>query len=421
LNVCVVGIGRIGLPLAVALSKYYPTVGVDVDPSAVERVNSGVGFAEPLVEEYLGKYKLKASLDFSELERARVVFICVGSQAPGIGYASDRFMSALSRSEPHMVSHDQLLVFTTTLPPRDFREKVVPFLKRTRLEERLAGICYNPAMVALGKTVADFEKPNYMLIGESNPEAGRELEAFWRKVVGQEIPVHHGKMMDVAVAKYALNTALVAKISLLSFLTEFCEKEGSNIDLLASILKGEPRVAGDKMFKGGLGYGGTCFPVDIQAVKYECEQLGIPPGYPDALTSLNDWQVERSVRLLSSLGKKKVSVLGLSFKADTDVVVGSQSLMIAEKLADQGLDVMVHDPKAMANARDSLGSKVRYAKDIEDAAAYGDIIFVGVEWPQYRSLGDMKLRRDQIVVDPWRIFGANPPPCVYVPFGVGRS
>lgn len=421
MKVAVVGIGRIGLPQAVAISKHYETVGIDVDAKAVDRVNSRSGFSEPLVNDYLRRFKLSATTDFSALESCGMVFICVGSQTPGKGYSSGRFLSALKQTIPYLVAKDQLLAITTTLPPLELKEEVIPMLEAAQLRQKTAGYCYNPTMVALGKAVSDFESPKYMMIGESSQEAGAKLETFWRKVIGPGVSVFHGKVSDVAVAKYALNVALVLKISLLSFLTELCEKEGSDVDKIAQILQAEPRVAGPKMFKGGLGYGGTCFPVDIEAARYECERLGIPTSFADAITKLNDWQVERSVRLISTFGKKRVAVLGLSFKQDTDVVAASQSLQIAEELAHGSHEVMVFDPKGMANARTVLGRSVAYASNIKEAIQFGDVVFLGVEWPEFSKLGGSSFRKNQIVVDPWRLLRKDPPPGTYVPYGLGRT
>jgi UDPglucose 6-dehydrogenase len=421
MKVAVVGIGRIGLPLAVALSKQYETLGIDVDARAVQRVNSRAGFAEPQVDEYLRQYGLRAGTDFAALDTCKVVFVCVGSQTPGKGYSSDRFLSALGQTLPHLKAKDQLLVITTTLPPLELKEAVIPMLERDRIEEKIVGYCYNPAMVALGKAVSDFESPKYMMIGESSEEAGAQLEATWRKVIGPQVSVFHGKPSDVAVAKYALNVALVLKISLLSFLTELCEKEGSDVDKVTQILQAEPRVAGPKMFKGGMGYGGTCFPVDIEAARYECERLGIPTSFPDAITKLNDWQVERSIDLISSFGKKKVAVLGLSFKQDTDVVAASQSLQVARGLAGRSYNVVVFDPKGMGNAKAVLGDSVTYASTAKEAVDSAEVVFLGVEWPEFTKLRGSSFRKEQVVVDPWRILRSDPPPGTYVPYGLGRS
>ncbi len=421
MKVSVVGIGRVGLPLAAVISKFNQTVGIDIDPRIVQKVNSGARFSEPYLNAYLRDYGLKASTEFSEIEDSEIIFICVGSQSPGRGYAADRFMSSLRAAAPHLSSRNQLLVITTTLSPLELKTTVIPFMAEEGIERRIQGYCYNPAMIALGKVVKDFESPNYMMIGESNSDAGGRLEAFWRSLIGNGVKIFKGSVLDVAVAKYALNTALVSKISYLSFLTEFCEREGGNVDVISDILKEEPRVAGKKMFKGGLGYGGTCFPVDIEAVRYECQQLGMPVGYPDAITALNDWQVKRSVDLVESFGRKNITMLGVSFKQDTEVVAASQPLEIANGLAADGLSVMVYDPMATEQARGILGNRVAFAADLVEAIRFGDVVFLGVEWSEFKALKGSDFKPGQIVVDPWRVLKDNPPPGTYVPYGMPRA
>ena len=415
-KVAVVGIGRVGLPLAAVLSGHYETIGVDVDSTVVERVNTRALFTEPGVDGLISRFGLKATSDFREVKDCQVIFVCVGSQAPGKGYSSERFLNALRQTLPQITTKEQLLVITTTLPPLELKDQVVPLLEADGVGSRSAGYCYNPAMIALGRAVADFERPSFLMIGESSQGAGARLEAFWRGIV-PDLRVFRSSIVDIAVAKYALNVALVLKISLLSFLTELCEKEGSDIDVITEILKAEPRVAGPKMFRGGLGYGGTCFPVDIEAARHESEKLGIPGFFPEAIEKLNDWQVERSVQLISGTGKEKVTVLGLSFKPDTDVVVDSQSLMVARQLAKKGIKVTVYDPEAMNNARAILGDEVKYAASAREAISSGELVFIGVEWSEFANLRGKDFRQDQIVIDPWRLLGSDPPAGRYVPYG----
>lgn len=411
-KVGVVGLGRIGLPLAVALSSCYDAVGVDL-PSVAERINTRTGhYAEPLVEDYLNRFGLDVAPDYGVLRECDAIFVCVGSQTPR-GYSSDYLLAALQQALPHL-KPNAMLVINTTLPPLEMRKQVVPFLRWHGVGDRT---CYNPVMVALGQAVHDFISPCYLIIGEPNPEAGAALERIWRRIVGLDPKVFHVSVGDAAVAKYALNIAEVSKVSLLSFLTEFSEKEGSDIDVLTEILKAEPRVAGQKLFKGGLGYGGTCWPVDMEAIKRECESLSISRCFPDAITALNDWQVTRSVNLVRYLSRKKVSVLGLSFKTGTNIVVDSQPLSIARDLAEYN-DVMVYDPRAMADAKDVLGGRVKYAQDLDEALSFGEVLFFAMDWPEFAAIDSKTFKDDQVVVDPWRMFRSRTLPCKYVPYGL---
>jgi UDPglucose 6-dehydrogenase len=425
MKVGIVGIGRVGLPFAAMSNRYHETIGIDIDDVAVRRVNERSRFSEPFLNEYLSEYNLEANTDFSKLADCEIVFVCVGSQAPGVGYSTDRIMTALGKVVPHLKSRNQVLVLTSTLPPQNLNE-LLSYLEHEHVPERIQGVCYNPAMIALGNVIRDFENPNFILIGETNSEAGNKVESYWRKIVPSHIPILHSSCINVAVAKYALNIALVLKISMMSILTELSEKSGADVDFLSEVLKVEPRVAGPKMFKGGLGYGGTCFPVDIEALHAMCKEFGVHSELPEAMESLNDWQVERSAQMIGfvasrmGLTRPKIAMLGITFKPDTSVVVASQPLMIAKKLVDSDkFDVIVCDPEGIEEAKKYLDSpSVKYTQDTNEAISSANIIFVGVEWEQFKSLNLSELSPSQVLIDPWRIFRDQKMNCGYIGYGL---
>jgi len=420
LKIGVVGIGRVGLPFAAVSSKRYDTLGIDIDSNMVGKVNRKDKFDEPLLDEYLKKYHLKASTDFQELRKRDVVFVCVGSQTPGVGYSATNLILALQRVIPHLVSRDQVLVVMTTVPPLSVKEELLPFFQDQGLDSRISGICYNPTMIALGDAVRGFENPDYLMIGESNDRSGGLLESFWKGIVSTNVPIFRSSILNIALAKYALNTALTLKITMMNAITELSEALGGDIDILAEILKADPRIAGTKMFKGGLGYGGTCFPVDVEALRSECEKASLPTTLADAIQSLNDRQVERSVSLIESHGKKRISVLGATYRPSTSVVVASQSLQIAERLTKDGYEVMIYDPMGIEGAKAQLGKEALYSTDLDKAISFGDVVFLGVEWPEFRELGKDSFQRDQVVIDPWRILRSKNLDCTYVGYGLGK-
>jgi UDPglucose 6-dehydrogenase len=416
----VVGIGRVGLPFAAVCSKHFNTIGIDVDEGIIAAVNNGATFAEQSLTDYLHLFELKASTDFSRLSDRDIVFFFVGSQTPGVGYSSKKLLMAMEAALPHFTKN-QIVVISTTIPPSELHSSILPSLERLGVPSKIRGLAYNPAMIALGNVIRDFERPSYVLIGESKREVGDTLEEFWRTIVGKDIPIFRSTMSNIALAKYALNMALVMKISLMSLTTELSERQRADVDAISAIFKAEPRIAGPGMFRGGLGYGGTCFPVDVEAIRHECEILGIPTDLADGITRLNEWQVTRSVSLVKSFKKKRVAVLGVTYKPNTAITMASQALEIARQLAEGGLDVTIYDPEGIPEARKSLGAKVSYAENAMAAISKADLVFIAVDWPEFRLLGEAHFRPDQIVVDPWRILKTNPPKCVYRPYGIAGS
>lgn len=421
-QVAVVGTGRVGLPFAAATSLHFATVALDANATLVERINRKDHFDEPGVDSCLANGNLRASTDLAEVAFADLVVVCVGSQDGRVGYRVDNPLSVLKAIAPHLRDRRQLLCIMSTLPPRAVVESVLPFLRESGLAQRIRGFAYTPTMIALGEAVQGFQHPEYVMVGSDTPATGDEVERFWKTIAGPSVPVIRSSIENVAVAKYVLNIALVLKISLMNLTAEFCERLDGDVDVVADIFRKDPRIAGQKMFRGGLGFGGTCFPIDVVALMSEAERAGMPSDFLRAILVLNRWQVERSVQLVTSFSPKKVTVLGVSFKPNTSVVVDSQGLAIAEALAQRGLKVTVYDPMALDEARRVLGDRVDYARSLEDAVRDSDVLFVAVEWSEFRKLSSMNLREDQVVVDPWRLlrkeFSGR---ARYVAFGVGRS
>lgn len=416
LRVAVIGIGRVGLPLAAVLSKYYDTIGLDKNESLVESLKKReLQFVEPRICEYIEQYGLEFDTDIKKSADCDVIFVCVGTQEKRIGYSAKNVADVVSGLEPYLQRQEQLLVIVSTLPPGVFAKGIIP----RHIESRITGVCHNPTMVSLGDAIKGFENPEYLIIGQSNPKAGHILEDLWRRIIGKDVPIFRTSLDGAAVVKYALNAALVLRISLLSFLTELSEKAHADVDLISSVLSYDSRIAGKKMLRGGLGFGGTCFPVDVEALITMCNVLGVDPGLMNAVKSLNQRQVKRTVELIKSLKKRRVGVLGITYKPNTDVVDNSQSLEIALALADNGLQVTVYDPKGLDSLR-KLGynSKLHLAWNVKDVLEQSDIIFIGVDWPEFYNLKAQDFRSDQVVIDPWRILRNKALTCRYYGYGL---
>ncbi len=138
------------------------------------------------------------------------------------------------------------------------------------------------------------------------------------------------------------------------------------------------------------------------------------------MQSMNEHQVQRTVELINSFGKKRVAILGTTYKPDTSIVAASQSLQVAEQLVKENYEVMLYDPEGLEGARSQLGDRALYSDDINKALSFGSIVFLGVEWPQFRKLSADSFRKDQVVIDPWRMLRSVPLKCKYVSYGVGH-
>jgi UDPglucose 6-dehydrogenase len=418
MRVAVVGTGRVGLPFAAVASLHFPTTAIDANAELVARINSKSHFDEPGLDECLQKGSLSATTEVAKVHSADLVIVCVGSQDGERGYSAARPLEAMRAIAPDLQGSNQILCMMSTLPPSSISRDIVPFYRSSGLEARIRGFAYTPAMIALGEAVRNFQSPNYVMIGANAADVSDEVAGFWKAIAGPQLPIVRSTVENIAVAKYALNLALVLKISLMNLTAEFCEHFDGDVDVVADIFRMDPRLAGGQMFRGGLGYGGTCFPVDVAAFITESEQVGMPSNFLHATQILNDWQIQRSVEQVATLGVRRVSLLGTAFKPNTNVVVNSQGLEIARRLAERGLEVTVYDPVAIPSTREVLGTTVRYAANVSEALASAEAVFIAVDWAAFRDLPPNSFRPDQIVIDPWRVLRNSPPVSRYMGYGL---
>jgi UDPglucose 6-dehydrogenase len=418
MQVAVVGTGRVGLPFAAVSSLHFPTVAIDANADLVRKINSKEHFDEPGLDECLKNGGLKASTDLAAVDSADLVIVCVGSQDDALGYSSAKPLAALKSVAPHLTQKHQILCLMSTLPPSSIMGEILPFVESSGIPSRIRGFVYTPVMIALGEAVRNFQRPNYVMIGTDNDGAGKDVEGYWKAIAGAELPIVRSSVANIAVAKYALNIALVLKISLMNLTAEFCEHLNGDVDVVAEIFRKDPRIAGPGMFRGGLGFGGTCFPIDVTAFIAESDRVGMPTEFLHAVEQLNDWQIERSVELVLRQGTHRVTVLGTAFKPNTGVVVHSQGLEIARRLSERGQEVTVYDPVALPDTRAALGDKVRYASSASEAIRASEVVLLAVDWSEFRTFPPGTFRSDQVVVDPWRVLRGSPPTGHYIGYGL---
>jgi UDPglucose 6-dehydrogenase len=416
-NIAVVGVGKVGLPLALVMAKHFEVKAIDASSRVVNHIKKRGHFTEKNVNKYLGQYddKFEVSTDFGLLRSCNVVFVVVGTQTGG--YSPKNVKSVLKEMAPYLTDSNQVLVVVSTVNPADMNSEITPLLRRLQVESKIKGICYNPAMIALGDVIEGFEHPDYILIGESNRDAGKKLEDVWKKVVSNGTPIIRSNIINIETAKFALNLALVNKISFINTVTEFCEKVGADIDRIAEILKLDPRIAGKKMFKGGLGFGGPCFPRDVVAFMRVSEKIGVSPYLCDAIQRVNQEQISRSIQLIERLHKRRVSILGITYKPNTSITMESQALEIARTLQRKGYEISIYDPSGMENAKHQL-KEAKFADSMRMCVRDGEIVFVAVPWPEFSELDTKDFNEAQIVIDVWRVLKDKKLPCKYIAYGL---
>ncbi|MGH2627193.1 MAG: nucleotide sugar dehydrogenase, partial [Anaerolineales bacterium] len=349
-SIALFGLGKLGAVIAGChANRGFRVIGVDVDPAAVESCNRGVPpVEEPGIEKLYAdcRPRLAATTDGEAAVAqtdASLIVVPTPSEADGaysLGYilgACDVIGDALRRKGRY-----HLVVLKSTVLPGSCDEHIVPRLQvRSGLRCGVDfGFCYNPEFIALGSVISGIFNPDLILIGESDPRAGDALVSVYDRLLGGRRQASRMNFVNAELAKLAVNTYLTMKITYANLLAGLCERlPGGNVDAVTGALGLDSRI-GRKYFKGGLGYGGPCFPRDNRAMLCLARRLGVPFGLAEATDRGNAAVTTRVVEMIESKTPAggKVAVLGLSYKPNTAVVDESQGVLIAGLLTQRGIE-----------------------------------------------------------------------------------
>lgn len=419
MHISVVGLGKLGAPLAAVLAdRGHHVIGVDSSPDTVKAINEGrAPVQEPGLDTLVaaGRSRLTATTDGAAAAastEATIIIVPTPSLPSGL-FSTEYVLDAIDtigRGLRRTTAY-HLVVVTSTVAPGTMDADIAPALERAsgrRLGTSL-GLCYNPEFIALGSVIRDMQNPDFVLIGESDRRAGDTLEQIHRSVVGDSTPVRRMNLVNAEVAKIAVNTYVTTKISYANMLSELCEQlPGGDVSVVTDAI-GLDRRIGTRFFKAALGYGGPCFPRDNAAFLAVARARGVNGDIAAATDAVNRRQVSRLAATVESHlagTDQRVAVLGLSYKPDTNVVEESQGVMLANRLASDGKFVTVFDPAALDNAATFLAPSVQPAASLADCVTAADVVVVTVAWPQFRDLSTLIAtlpRRRRVIVDCWRI------------------
>jgi UDPglucose 6-dehydrogenase len=435
-RISVVGLGKLGLPLAVAAaSRGFHVLGHDADPARVERLRAGDLPLEPQVAELGARHRdaLEFTGDLSRVRETALTFVVVPTPSRRDGSFSLthptralRALGAALRAEPR--GHVAVLVSTVLPGDMEGLRAVLEESAGRRCGDDL-GLVYNPAFIALGSVVHDLLHPDVVLIGESDRRAGDAVEAFHRRLCMGEPAIERTSFVNAELAKIAVNAFVTMKISFANTMARLCERlPGAHADVVSRAIGGDRRI-GRLYLKGALGYGGPCFPRDNRAFSRVARSLSLRAPLAEATDRINDLQVAHLAELVRARldGRRRVALLGVAYKPDTDVIEASQSVALAEALLASGCRVTLWDPAALDNARGVFGGRVGYRPAMEDAVRGADVSVVVTPWSDLKRLqvDDFGPRRGRkkVLIDCWRLLdpSALADRVDYIALGVGRA
>lgn len=404
----VIGAGPTGLAFACFLaSEQVPTFLHEQDANRRRSLNEGkADFYEPglssLLTSGLKSGILRVVVSTRDaIDKADATFVSVNTPAATNGAIN---LSDVKKSCVEIgtalaaLQRFHIVVVRSTTVPGTASRVLLPLLERFsgKVAGKQFGLAVQPEFLREGRGVWDLAHPSRIVIGSKEETTCQALAAFYRRIYAKATPpIVTTTPTTAEMIKYASNSFLATKISFINEIANISERLG-DIDMFA-VAQGiglDPRI-GSEYLKAGIGYGGGCIPKDVDALAYHARIVRYKPLLLEAVKSINQSQTERIVEIaekqLGGLQGRKVSLLGLAFKPDTDDVRNSPSITLAQILIRKGCKVTVFDPKALENARKILHSQVNYAKDEFDCVTGSDCCFVCTPWEQFESLDLKKL------------------------------
>ena len=401
-SIAIVGTGYVGLVTGACLADFGNVVTcVDTDAAKVERLSRlDMPFFEPglpdLVARNVQEGRLRFSADVTGAIRdSKVVFITLGTPPMPDGTADTRGIYDVARLIAKNADGYKLVVQKSTAPVGTARA-IWSMMKRSGRRGAALDVASNPEFLREGSAIETFMRPDRVVIG-AETKRGREL---LRKIYGPlfliETPMVITTLETAELIKYAANAFLATKISFINEIANLCETVGADVQMVAKGI-GMDRRIGSKFLHAGPGYGGSCFPKDTQALSVFARAAGLQARVVEATISANQNQMSRMIqKIVGAIGAprgKRVGILGLSFKPNTDDLREAPALTIVAGLRRRGVKVTAYDPVAMPGAKEQLGRGVAFADDAYEAARGADALAIVTEWNEFRNLNLARLRR----------------------------
>ncbi len=432
IKLSVIGLGKLGTPTALCFaSKGYKTIGFDANPETLSLLaqkksllnETGVG---ELLQSVGDNFEVVNTLT-QAIHQTEVSFIIVPTPSGADGYFEiDRVLKVGEEIGRHlrMKNSFHLVVLVSTVMPGSTEKLKILLEKESGKKCGMDfGLCYNPEFIALGTVVENFLNPDLVLIGESDPYSGEVLSDIYSIVCENEPNIQRMNWVNAEITKLSINTFITTKIAFANTLTQLCHQfSGGNVDAVTAAMGADTRI-GAKYLKGGMGYGGPCFPRDTIAFSRLAERMEVSSSIATATQKMNDehlcWLEKLALSHLKE--SESVGILGLSYKTGTPVTEGSQSQLLAERLLKRGICVNVFDPLVKATRK-----AIKYFHSLEECFQNSSVIIIAnpdVLFLQIAFDAILMQSRKKVVIDPWRLYGKKqlPESWTYISLGLASA
>jgi len=401
MKLAIIGTGYVGLITGACFAEFgYQTVCIDKDKNRVKELNdSKCPFYEPGVEALLDKHLNKTKLlSFSDslsqsINDADIIFITVGTPSKRIeGEADLSFVWDVAEEISKNINKYCIVVTKSTVPVGTTKE--VKNIISKKIDKKDFDVVSNPEFLREGSAINDFMRPDRVVIGCENKKSEDIMKQLYRPLYLLETPIVSTTIESSEIIKYASNSFLATKISFINQVADLCEKVGADVQDVAKGMGIDKRI-GNKFLHAGPGYGGSCFPKDVKAFIRTAQKHDVDLSILSSVDSFNEERINKITnKFISKANLEKgdqISLLGLSFKPNTDDVRDSTSLKIAKLLQDKGIVIKSYDPEAMDNAKKE-NTKLQLCDSAYETCEDSKAIIIGTEWNEFRALDFQKIK-----------------------------
>ncbi len=403
MKVAIIGTGYVGLTTGVCLAEMgHDIICIDKIKSKIEAFEKGEcpiydpGLPELVVSNYREKRLLFTTNLKEGIKNAELIFICVGTPAKANGETDLTYIKQAVKEIKEYLDHYAVVVQKSTVPVQ-----TAQWIKQQLIEK--ADVAVNPEFLREGTSVQDFFNPDRIVIGTDSARANGLLTELYKPL---NTPIIHTDLNSAEIIKNASNSFLAMKISYANLVAKLCDKAKADVHTVMAGVGMDKRI-GKEFLDAGIGYGGSCFPKDLESFEATFKQHNVDASLLDGVRKINTEQVEYVLSLVEKtldVKDKVITVLGLAFKPNTDDVRMSQSIVLIKKLQAKGAKVKAYDPKAIENAKKEL-ENVEFFEDKYLALKGADLVVVATNWPEFKTMDLYKIKEQtNKVIDGRNIF-----------------
>ncbi len=393
MKIAVVGTGYVGLVTGTCFSETGNTVTcIDIDQAKVNKLQSGkVTIYEPGLEQLFERNIKQKRLFFTTnleegIKDAKIIFLALPTPPGEDGSADLKYILKVANDLGPLLKEYTIIVDKSTVPVGTADKVRECIAKGAKVD---FDVVSNPEFLREGVAVEDFMKPERVVIGTTSSRARKVMEALYGPFVRQGNPLVFMDERSAELTKYAANSFLATKISFMNEIANLCELLGADVDSVRKGVGTDSRI-GKRFLFPGIGYGGSCFPKDVQALAKSAADADYDFKILKAVMDVNATQKTKLIPRIKEFFKgdlkgKTIAMWGLSFKPHTDDIREAPSLYNIEELLKEGATVKAHDPESMENVKQILGDKIQFCATPYEAAENADAIFIATEWPEFRT------------------------------------